>query len=665
MAQTAALSFCYAPPTSQQYDLCENKDLRNACQQIVAQHNCQIVITANDASQTIKSLVDTPTNYNITLTGAFNTLMAARGDLLRNCPLKIQLTLNIPASECSNLSLIRDHCNKIEAETHTTITIAPPPARRSSFSSENSVAILITGSPDHAELGRVRVLVMLDELANLRTETVKIPLKFQYLICGRRRAGLQPIIEETATNIYLPSPFITPSILDQMPEDEFAPPIYITGEPSNVSRVKDMLMKLSTQKAKSMYHKETMLHEQKIDWMLLHRRDELRKIMHDNGSFIELPLVGSGENRIAVYAENRVNVERTLRALNFLACSIYKAYFYFHDHDGTVYDASDGHSFFDSISNLAGLASQLSQVSGAEVTYKTESGCVEVLGTERAIRNVYQRLQGMSFLKAFHHYSIFRVESSNEQRDFISGKKNGKINKIMKTSGAKIRFLPGISDYNFIIEVESTSFTKALDGLTLLQEELPAEISFYVPESYHKRIIGVGGKNIQRIMKKYGVYVKFSNTEEFASLGGYYDNEDNVVARTPMKNQINLDNLRHAVMELIHPKDRDFVTQVIAVPFRLHRLLIHKYQTSFLTEEVTKKTNTRVLWPDGELASDTVTLIGPEAQMSLAVQMIQSIVPDEYDLHVPYTAVLVETRPPHHHHQRPLPSPMDPTLSYH
>ena len=121
-----------------------------------------------------------------------------------------------------------------------------------------------------------------------------------------------------------------------------------------------------------------------------------------------------------------------------------------------------------------------------------------------------------------HQYTVFRVESSNDQRDFISGKKNGKINKIMKTSGAKIRFVTFINDYNFVIEVESTSFTKALDGITLLQEELPAEISFYVPESYHKRIIGVGGKNIQRIMKKYGVYVKFSNTEEFASLGGYY-----------------------------------------------------------------------------------------------------------------------------------------------
>jgi hypothetical protein len=32
-----------------------------------------------------------------------------------------------------------------------------------------------------------------------------------------------------------------------------------------------------------MYHKDTALYARKIDWLLLHRRDELRKIMHDNG----------------------------------------------------------------------------------------------------------------------------------------------------------------------------------------------------------------------------------------------------------------------------------------------------------------------------------------------------------------------------------------------
>lgn len=55
-------------------------------------------------------------------------------------------------------------------------------------------------------------------------------------------------------------------------------------------------------------------------------------------------------------------------------------------------------------------------------------------------------------------------------------------------------------------------------------------------------------------MKKYGVYVKFSNAEEFAQVGGYIDNEDNVVARTPAKNAGSLDQLKQSVMELVNPR---------------------------------------------------------------------------------------------------------------
>ena len=154
--------------------------------------------------------------------------------------------------------------------------------------------------------------------------------------------------------------------------------------------------------------------------------------------------------------------------------------------------------------------------------------------------------------QAFHHEIRFQVELANEHREFISGKKNGKINKIMQSTSVKIKF-ETFNDHNFLIDL-SGSDASILTGLTLLQEELPAEISFHVPEAYHKRIIGIGGRNIQRIMKKYGVYVKFSNAEEFAALGGYNDNEDNVVARTPSKNAINLDNLKQSVMEIVNPK---------------------------------------------------------------------------------------------------------------
>ncbi|KAI9475663.1 MAG: hypothetical protein EXX96DRAFT_540246 [Benjaminiella poitrasii] len=623
----AALSFSYAPPISSQCTPYITQDenssivstLKETCQNIMTTRGCQISVittktklstnatatTTSSTNTTTESNNNNDTEFNLSLTGSTQAIMEARGDLLQHCPLEIKLSIQIPPT--LKLQLLTKRFNQLQQELNTKINVIPEKPHHSSLVSDNKVIIEIMGNLTQVEICRVRVLVAIDEIMDVNH------------------------VDDDDE-------------LHQEIDKDLQSVIYITGEPNQVSRVKDMLNKLAVQKAKSMYHKDTALYARKIDWLLLHRRDELRKIMHDNGAYIEFPPIGSGDNRVTVYAENRVNAERTLRALNFQACNIYEACFYF-NRDNAIYDTnvtsttsangSAAHAFFDSLSNLSALVSQLSQISGSEVVYKTDPGCIEVLGAERAIRNVYQRLQEIQFLQAFHHYTLFRVESSNEQRDFISGKKNGKINKIMKTSGAKIRFMPFMNDYNFVIEVESTSFTKALDGLTLLQEELPAEISFYVPESYHKRIIGVGGKNIQRIMKKYGVYVKFSNTEEFASLGGYYNNQDNVVARTPMKNQINLDNLRHAVMELIHPKDRDYVSETVQIPFGAHRDLIHDYQDVFIADELLKKTNTQVVWPDAELASDDVELLGPEAHMAAAFKMMESIVPESYDLHVP------------------------------
>lgn len=67
-----------------------------------------------------------------------------------------------------------------------------------------------------------------------------------------------------------------------------------------------------------MYHKDAVLHPRKLDWMLLHRRTDLVKVMRDNGSFLSFPKMGSRQNIVTVYAESRVNAERTLRSLHFL-----------------------------------------------------------------------------------------------------------------------------------------------------------------------------------------------------------------------------------------------------------------------------------------------------------------------------------------------------------
>lgn len=160
-------------------------------------------------------------------------------------------------------------------------------------------------------------------------------------------------------------------------------------------------------------------------------------------------------------------------------------------------------------------------------------------------------------------------------------------------------------------------------------------MSFHVPETYHKRIIGVGGKNIQRIMKKYGVYVKFSNAEEFTTLGGYQENEDNVIARTPAKNSAALDQLKIAVMEMVIPKDKDYVVETVSIPRRYHRTLLG--EKSIFIRDIESKTNSIVRFPNKETASDVVSIFGPESQVHIAAQMLLDHVPFEAEYRLPHS----------------------------
>lgn len=195
-----------------------------------------------------------------------------------------------------------------------------------------------------------------------------------------------------------------------------------------------------------------------------------------------------------------------------------------------------------------------------------------------------------------------------------------------------------------------------MHGLMLLQEELPAELSFHIPELYHKRIIGVGGKSIQRVMKQYGVYVKFSNADEHAAIGGYHEIEDNVVARTPAKNAQNLQELKVAIMEMVVPRDKNYIVHVVSIPRKYHRNLANEkkamlygaYRRSMCQTKLTchvdidKRNSTTIFFPDASSGSDDVTLFGPENQISWAVRALHDHVPLVLNYRIPATTPMMQ-----------------------
>jgi hypothetical protein len=231
---------------------------------------------------------------------------------------------------------------------------------------------------------------------------------------------------------------------------------------------------------------------------------------------------------------------------------------------------------------------------------------IEIYGLDTQTKEAYRELTLNEHIKI--RDTKFQVELALEHKEFINGKKNGKINRIIKTSLCRISFQENPNDFNMLIDLYSPVPNCLLTGVSMLQEELPAEMSFHIPEVFHKRIIGVAGKNIQKIMKRFGVYVKFSNTEEYESLGGYYENLDNVICRTPSKNSENLKYLKSTIVQTINAPELIEGEDNLSIPRQLLLWCISE-EKILLEEEIAN--HLRTAFSNPESGEDTLLIQGP------------------------------------------------------
>ncbi|KAH9820857.1 hypothetical protein DFH28DRAFT_637662 [Melampsora americana] len=585
------------------------------CVNLMSQHPC--LITCHQPNSNNHPLT-TPSAFTFHLSGAQSQVMMARGRLLRENPFEVRKVVRMSRTDILEGGTtvrpqMKRKLDEIASVTRAHLSIV------GSDGGIGEVDVVIRGEYEAVEQARVRLLVLFDQLISLHSDVCEIDYKLHHIIAGRKRMVIQSIQEETSTNIYFPSALSGGGILGTRNSLLISKQnmIFITGEYFGVQRAREMLFQVSLHKSKCIISRDTALLPRKLDWILMEKLEEIKKIMNDNGTFINFPPIGSQISVISVYGDNVIPIERSIRMLMQLACDFYTANIWLLSTSYTDFFSSTAGSDALNQNEVTRALNIIAADTGAELVFKGTNS-FEVYGTEIEVTTAVNRLLELDLVKPFQAEIRFQVELACEHRDFISGKKNGKLNKIMKGSNVKIKF-ESFNDYNFLIDLSGGS-TAALAGLKLLQEELPAEISFHIPESYHKRIIGVGGKNIQRIMKKYGVYVKFSNADEFNNLGGYVDNHDNVIARTPAKNAPNLENLKQSVMELVHPKDKNYITKKISIPRQSHRTLLG--EKGIFLHDIETKTGTRFYFPSSESGIEKIEVFGPETQLQLAIQMI-------------------------------------------
>jgi hypothetical protein len=212
------------------------------------------------------------------------------------------------------------------------------------------------------------------------------------------------------------------------------------------------------------------------------------------------------------------------------------------------------------------MLSDICTNSSADVSF--DKLTFSINGSDDAVKAAMMVIYQIPFVKRTPYQMRVKIELANEHKEFVSGKKNGKINKIMGQSeyfvdetvvstnqfaGNVQIIFDGFNEYNFYIDVCGNQYDATRNGLDLVEQEMPASISFHVPDQYHKRIIGIGGQHIQRIMKKYSVFVKFSNAMDRGGIGKDDDDikVDNVICRTPARNAQSLDLVKQEIMDMV------------------------------------------------------------------------------------------------------------------
>lgn len=76
-----------------------------------------------------------------------------------------------------------------------------------------------------------------------------------------------------------------------------------------------MHIDLCGHQSKCIISRDTALLPRKLDWVLKQKLEQVKQIMHNNGTFINFPAIGSQTSVISVYGDNVVPIERTIRTL--------------------------------------------------------------------------------------------------------------------------------------------------------------------------------------------------------------------------------------------------------------------------------------------------------------------------------------------------------------
>lgn len=553
-------------------------------------------------------------------------------------------------------------------------------------------AISILGYRDQVKVTENKINLFIDDMnPQIFSDYLELSsISILPLICGTDLFTLKRIMKETKCNLYLPN--LLPNLYynNSLEIETGNPKIFLTGLRSQVLLAKKSLSDLIVKYTKNPFIKQLSLLSIKREFLILdqiidNKGDFFDNLMFHTSSFLSIPSLGSKNSNTSTITANiptssTNNNPTDISNLNneigdiitFQGNSIEEVEISINEFVNKISTYYSEKVEF-TVKNLDDIV-DINKLLNFNDSLAFNSNCFilcskydnkysfEIMGSSDSVKIA------TNYLSQFNSYIgetikdqfiKFQIELPINEKDFIAGKKNGKIIKIINMSSVSIKLLP-FTDHNFIVEISGNDLMDSILGLGLFEDELPTIFNFNVPESFHRQIIGVGGQTIQIIMRKFNVFVKFSNSFELSdktldsqhvlqstNFQQSFIRKNNVVIKCPSKNKFEIPLAKIELENLVDKvKKNSYSCSVVKLSIQQWNLLTssefnilyninRKKPTNFITE-LEKKTNTFIDYPSLDSISNQngyiiLKIYGIENNSKMCCLELKKIIPYSYE----------------------------------
>lgn len=614
------------------------------------------------AQNAIYNIPQDSTNVRIKESKPFSKMYAIRGvtesgflEPMTSVAIPFKSITNKPDKDILLLAELKQNFIDLAEQFDVEIIVSKERIYSSPSSMEGGISFYVhlLGSESHVSTAYLHLWAVIEMYRNSKSNAT--PLFFECMdleassllptAIGVEMANIKNILASYKTHIHVPS-LIHCFKLDAGRSENIRPQLFFTGQThSLIIAAKDAISKAVEKYRASLYYRRFCnISPQKLLFIRKHYRPELNRLMVKFQSFIRVtdsyvefqsPCLALLESVTKVFTINVlhqiVEIQITLNE---------KSTFPFELIRSVCLDDSNGPIL---AVILTESANQLLVVGNhSENTSWTKAGQPR-LAKSGIIECLFLILSALPSNSLAQLKSVFEIHVDYE--DFISGKKNGKVTRIMETIPCLIKLERLEEDNAMFLTLIADSLEDFNETFSLVINELPAEESFYIPEVYHRPVIGAGGSVIQATMKKYNVFVRFSNSFFLPQNELCHVRYDNVIIRCPYKNVSSISSAKNELNQLA----RDYGalqprTLIRFSPGQYRYVLSSSSRGSQTIGNIEKKHNVYVMFPfvepsegyfleirgnDNAPANAALELISSSFGMETEIRLNKNIVLDD------------------------------------